>query len=186
MIAHTHTKDWIDILAAFAPLLAVLVAVGVALMQYYLQRQQLKQDLFDKRFNVYRAVMDLTKDIIGNDDPMTQDYMQKFQLETAPSGFLFGRNVGEFMKDLSERYLRIFLLQLDQRRYIEHGEGAFVSNHQLFTLKAEFHQFLVLNLSAPFAPYLQLHHDKNWFARLKARIDRWMDEDPLLSRHSGH
>ena len=43
-------------ITAYAPLLAVFVAIGVALMQYYLQKQQLKQDLYDKRFRVFYAI----------------------------------------------------------------------------------------------------------------------------------
>jgi hypothetical protein len=51
-----HARDWIDIVAVFIPAAAVFVAVGVGFMQYYLQRRQLRQNLYDKRYTVYEAV----------------------------------------------------------------------------------------------------------------------------------
>jgi len=42
-----NARDWIAYLQAFAPSFAVLVAIGVAVMQAYLQRQHLKHDLYN-------------------------------------------------------------------------------------------------------------------------------------------
>ena len=52
----TQHRGFLDYLQSLGPLIAASVAVGTALMQYYLQRQQMKQQLFDKRFTVYRTV----------------------------------------------------------------------------------------------------------------------------------
>ena len=49
----TPQRDFLGYLQALGPLIAACVAVGVASMQYYLQRQQMKQQMFAKRFEVY-------------------------------------------------------------------------------------------------------------------------------------
>jgi len=48
-----RSRDLIDVLAVLAPVLAIVVAVGVAVVQAVLQRQALRQDLFNRRFDVY-------------------------------------------------------------------------------------------------------------------------------------
>src|SRR5580698_4447533 len=52
----TPQRDFLGYLQSLGPLIAASVAIGVASMQYYLQRQQMKQTLFDKRFEVYTTV----------------------------------------------------------------------------------------------------------------------------------
>ena len=53
-----HIRDWVDFLEALGPLIAVVAVLIVGSSQAYLQRQQLKQDLYDKRFRVYRSLVD--------------------------------------------------------------------------------------------------------------------------------
>ena len=59
------------LIAAIAPAVAVLVAVGVALMQYYLQKQQQKQALFEKRFKVYEETLSYLVVMMNDEETMT-------------------------------------------------------------------------------------------------------------------
>ena len=52
----TPPKGFLEYLQGLGPLIAASVAVGVAWVQYSLQRQSQKQDLFEKRFKVYTTV----------------------------------------------------------------------------------------------------------------------------------
>src|SRR4051794_6867081 len=51
-----NDRDFFGYLQSLGPLIAASVAIGVALVQYGLQRQSQKQDLFDKRFTVFTTV----------------------------------------------------------------------------------------------------------------------------------
>src|ERR1035441_8292175 len=46
----TPHRDFLGYLQALGPLIAACVAVGVALMQWHIQKQNLKQQRFAKRF----------------------------------------------------------------------------------------------------------------------------------------
>jgi hypothetical protein len=52
----SQDRGFLGYLQSLGPLIAASVAVGVAGVQYSLQRQSQKQDLFDKRFTVYTSV----------------------------------------------------------------------------------------------------------------------------------
>src|ERR1035441_500799 len=88
-------------LQQFGPLLAACVAVGVAFMQRYLQKQQLKQNLFEKRWDVYRDLGSHINTIVHQTSQNSPDWSKLLdpidQMEHAQ--FLFGKEVA-----LHERY----------------------------------------------------------------------------------
>jgi len=64
-----HTRDWVDFLEALGPLIAVVAVLAVGVMQVYLQRQQLKQDLFDKRYHVFEVFYAFGIAYLSGEDP---------------------------------------------------------------------------------------------------------------------
>jgi hypothetical protein len=97
-----HQRDWIDYLLAFAPFLAICVAVSVALMQAYLQRQSLKQHLFEKRFEVYKAVREYMEFVVHSNGCLDLTLYDSFKSQTAPAKFLFGADVQFIIDDIKK------------------------------------------------------------------------------------
>ena len=172
---YQQTRDLTSYISAYAPLLVVLVAVGVALMQYYLQRQQWKQQMFAKRFEVYAAVNRLLSAALNSNGLLDSAEYDRFVFETRPAKFMFGSDVASFINEIYGsisqqdavpgkygKYVR--RLELDDLE----GEGDLTAAIMRWGFKAE----------VAFHPYLQLHHDQSWLARFVARVNRWVDERP--------
>lgn len=166
----SHTRDSIDILTAFAPLLAVLVALGVGFTQAYLQRQHLKQQLFEKRFEVYSAVRAFLSVALQSHDSGfdARDY-RMFTSKIKPAKYLFGSDVRQLIREVT------CLLECE-----EDGDGRFAF------LEADPHIAFgaLLNLGhrteVTFGPYLQLY-DETWLlSRWKSRVDKWMEAADIL------
>src|SRR6185437_13881276 len=58
-----HARDWIDVLQALLTPTIALAAVGIGLAQWWIARNKLKLDLFDRRWGVYIAARDLLSEI---------------------------------------------------------------------------------------------------------------------------
>lgn len=93
----TPHRDWIDGLEAFGPLIAAAVALIIGITQWRLQRQQVKQDLFEKRYRIYQATHAFVAEASkygSRTDPETDN---TFANGTAHAEFLFGQDVLEFI-----------------------------------------------------------------------------------------
>lgn len=59
-ITQAPSKYWLDYVVAFAPIcvsiVAIAISVWVALRQNWAVAAQLKKDLFDRRFDVYKEI----------------------------------------------------------------------------------------------------------------------------------
>jgi hypothetical protein len=167
---HHHTKDWIDIVAAFAPLLAVLVAVLVALMQWHLQREQWKQTLYRDRSKVYWAVMDLWE-ILANSDASID--RRAFATAVLPATHLFGADLQRFLSKIKQGLFQI--------------EGMY-SPAERTRARAALAGYISHDFETQFDQYLQLHHDDSLFFRAKAQIDRWVEgaDARMASRLCAH
>ncbi len=49
-------KDWIDVLSALLTPIIAFLAVGIAVLQWKINRNRLKHELFDRRYEQYEAV----------------------------------------------------------------------------------------------------------------------------------
>ena len=95
-------RDVLGYLQALGPLIAALVAVGVALMQRHLQKQQLKQNLFEKRWKVYTGVQDYLAAILREDGNDLLGPYPQFRRDTDPGELLFSRAVWEHINAVGE------------------------------------------------------------------------------------
>ena len=80
---YQETRDLTSYISAYAPFVGVLVAIGVALMQFYLQREQAKQSLFDRRFTVYTAVERYLDSLVGSPQDGKQEDAEEAASESA-------------------------------------------------------------------------------------------------------
>src|SRR5260370_29022444 len=94
-----HAKDWIDIVAAFTPLVGVIVVIVVGAMQLYVQREQWKQTLYKGRANVYWAVMDLWEALRK---PDVQIDRHAFATSVLPATHLFGSDLRRFVSQIKD------------------------------------------------------------------------------------
>jgi hypothetical protein len=167
-----HSRDLVD----FAPLLAIAVAVGVALMQYYVQRQQQKQALFEKRFKIYLDVRRFLSIVLKNiGKPIDDDAYQRFCEEMRPARFLFGSDVLTYLNQVHSD-----ISHVDS----EHGTIKRVGWEDDDEFKVQLRWGR--DAERVFRPYLYIHHDETWLVRLGRRINRWVEEDQpaaLASRY---
>src|SRR5271157_5328725 len=92
----TLHRDFLGYLQSLGPLIAASVAVGVGLMQWYLQKQHLKQNLFEKRWKVYAGVHDYLMAVYMTQGMQDTPYDQ-FCRDTAPGEFLFQPKVWDYI-----------------------------------------------------------------------------------------
>ena len=95
-----HTRDWIGYAL---PSLVILVSVSVGITQAYLQRQNQKQQLFDKRFKVYTTIREFISVAVMNSAIFAVGtLLDEFRRDTAPANFLFGRRVNSLIQQIDD------------------------------------------------------------------------------------
>jgi hypothetical protein len=156
-------RDFLGYLQSLGPLIAASVAVGVAGVQYSLQRQSQKQDLFEKRFKVYTTVEAYLTAVNTGDRESKEKLYGQFAVAARHAEFLFGQEV--------RAYVDAFLaLDLERK---SHREG----DDEWSDATLELTRRLTDDVDPIFRPYLQLHQQQSWFARFIARLNRWVDSD---------
>jgi len=173
-----------DSIRDFGPLIAACVAVGVALMQRHLQKQQLKQNLFEKRFAVYEAIKRHLVESMG-EYPTWVWHLVNFPMK-GQAIFLFGADMVDFCAELDaliRRWDWAFsqCCEIDpesgEKKLKEHTsetEGLF---REMRLAREAIGMPMIEKLEQLCSPYLQLQHARNWLARLIARLDRWVDQE---------
>ena len=167
-----QTRDFLGYLQGLGPLIAAVVAIGVASMQYYLQRQQMKQALFDKRFEAYTAVEAYLMAVNTDDADSQAALFRRFDVASRHAKLLFGPEVKRFIDDF---------LALDYER-----KGHTAGDDFWCEATLDLTRRITDELENIFRPYLQLHLDQNWLSRMAFRIDRWVNADQpsaLASRY---
>jgi hypothetical protein len=93
-----HTRDWIDILQALLTPTIALVAIGIAVAQWWTARNKLKLDLFDSRWAVYGATRDLITEMFvgGTVSPETEAI---FLRESRGARWLFDERVDSYLRN---------------------------------------------------------------------------------------
>jgi hypothetical protein len=86
-----------------APVVA-LFAVSIAWRQYKMAKDKLKLDLFDRRYRVYRALMDLFTEI-SNKGTVTLADLGTFSRESDQKRFLFKDDLIEYITAVRQKAL---------------------------------------------------------------------------------
>jgi Na+-transporting NADH:ubiquinone oxidoreductase subunit NqrC len=178
-------RDWIDLVYAFAPAIAVFAAVIIGGVQLYIQWKQQQQDLFDKRYKIYEATHKYLLDLFSRNGWADSDDLRLFRANTSHTRFLFGRSVRDelgLIEKTTEALLHLQAIQsLHNATYP--GFKGHLGDAEAGALKVERNgltdalQAILDRQGDVFHRYLQLHHDRSWLGRLFNRINRWMDSD---------
>lgn len=98
-------KDLIQILAAaLAPIIAVL-GIYVAWRQHKLQREELRLDLYEKRFAVFQALMEFLRITLRDAKVPLARYFE-YRTNTAQSVFLFGSEISSYLEEVGKKALK--------------------------------------------------------------------------------
>jgi hypothetical protein len=149
----------------------VLIALCVWLTQAYLQKQHLRQNLYDKRFRVFYAIQKVLRE---PDAPKkAKELLGQLEREAAEASFLFGPEIHVLLSDVD-----------DVLRELRCADSAIESGGPSKDDISAILKWLALSARTEtlFRPYLQLHHEQNWLARSIARANHWMDSADSLMK----
>jgi hypothetical protein len=98
-------KEPMDTLAAALTPTIALLGIYIAWRQHKTQRERLRLDLYDRRFRVYRALMDFLGIVLGGAS-VSVDAHRTFRLAIAEAAFLFEADILQYLDEVSKRALR--------------------------------------------------------------------------------
>lgn len=111
MIAEIGSKLIELFTAALSPIIAIAVTL-IAYRQFKIENDKLKLDLYEKRFKVYQAIIELLSIIFSKDDISLEEIVQ-FSIKTNESRFLFEREIPDHIETI--RIKAIGLRQLEYK-----------------------------------------------------------------------
>ncbi|HUH83329.1 MAG TPA: hypothetical protein VLX85_01895 [Stellaceae bacterium] len=91
-----HHRDLVDILQALLTPLIACIAVGIAFAQWFTARNRFKLDLFDRRWAVYEAVMQLLAAMTSHGATSREDD-QKFLVGIRGAKWLFNSEIETYL-----------------------------------------------------------------------------------------
>lgn len=83
--------------SAFGPLLVSVLVAWIMWRQAKTARDKLRLDLFEKRYGVYVGFENLAKVVMGSGN-VSQEALREYSLHTAPSEFLFDKDVIQYLE----------------------------------------------------------------------------------------
>jgi hypothetical protein len=87
------------------PVIALLAAY-IAWQQYKTASGKLKLDLFERRYRVYRGLMDFLAAVV-RDEQVTNESLGNFYRETDQKRFLFGDDICNYLKLIRENAVKL-------------------------------------------------------------------------------
>src|SRR3972149_5559414 len=89
--------NWLKVLSGLLTPLIGVIATAIIIMQYFLQRDRWKLDLFDKRYPIYVSTKKYIAKIV-QEAKVTYLDLDEFLRLTKDSEFLFGNDVNAYLK----------------------------------------------------------------------------------------
>lgn len=156
------TKDWITLGTAVASAVSAVAALGIAIWVFFgqrrLQRQQLRQDLFDKRFAVYAAVETFIMGIIQSNTIINLNDHRKFLYAIEPAEFLFGADVATYLREIRELIAVLSERQQAETTQNSYGEDVLAPSVERTSI-IETIGSLYERRNQVFRPYLLVHEE---------------------------
>ena len=91
--------------ACLAPVIAILAAY-IAWRQYRTGCDRLRLDLYERRFRVYRGLMDLLASVL-RDGSVSHEALGKYYYETDERRFLFHCDVTDYMQEVKDKAVHL-------------------------------------------------------------------------------
>ena len=99
-------KDIASVVQAVATVMIAGAACYIAWRQHRTAEAKLRLDLFDRRFRVYRGLMDLLGDAVREPN-ISMDALGKFYLATDEKRFLFGKDIIEYLDEVKNKVVAL-------------------------------------------------------------------------------
>src|ERR1022692_3953315 len=90
---------WLLLMYYSSPAVALLIAVGTAVIQMYTQRQEWKRNLYPYRHNIYLGIYNHSKKLLDYEGNQTTDIDARRFETTAHAQCVCNDKVVEFLKD---------------------------------------------------------------------------------------
>jgi hypothetical protein len=138
----------------FATVAVAVVTLYIAFQQFWLAKEKLKLDLFEKRFAVFAAARDFLSKV-AQSAAVTSNDLWKYRAEVAETGFLFGDDVTEFILEIDRHALQAWGIH-------EQMGGAAVGSERT-RLANQLHEEIewldkhLLRLTPTFEPYMKFY-----------------------------
>lgn len=107
---------WTEYLKAVGPTLIAVFIAYVAYQQWQVNRANLREKLFDKRFAVFEQTQMLLTSVVREANA-SNDAIEKFHSAPKLGRFLFGNDIHEYLVDILRRAhkLQMYHSQLEER-----------------------------------------------------------------------
>jgi hypothetical protein len=129
-------KDFWDIVASFGVLIVGCITAYVAYKQHKTDKDKLKLDLYEKRFKVFQAIMELNSKIFRDANISISD-LQIFLASTREANFLFDDDIKKFIEELYQKAIRLRFVEErlgDQRLPVGNERTKFANeSHEILT-----------------------------------------------------
>jgi hypothetical protein len=155
MCAETSTS-FIGYFSAIAPSVIALIAVIIASQQWFTNRNQLKNQLFDRRIEIYQSITRFISEILVGDPAHEEEERARFLRTTKDAYFLFGEDIKIFIEEIR-------LKSNEMRSYSRELRGNITQEDRKVNIQkqCELHDWLENSLKTiepRFVKYLKLQH----------------------------
>ena len=131
--------------AALIPLIAIITTY-IAYQQYRTNKLRLKHDLFERRWSVYKTIMETLEAVIREGN-INDDKLLKFNIERAKSYFLFDESLHKYIDEIYEKLVDLQEMNsaTEEEKAKKRGELKKWFIAQIKVTKEKFHKFLNLH-----------------------------------------
>lgn len=102
----TYLLVFMPMIATIAIAIATIFGVFYARQQYKINLENLKLELFNRRYEVYEAAKHLISQVFEEGRP-TNDEINKYIIATRESDFLYDDQVAQYLRELGNRATKI-------------------------------------------------------------------------------
>lgn len=95
-------KDWIDVLSALLTPIIAIVAIAIGFLQWHINRSRLKNDLFNRRIELYEIITNYITDCLIHSEK-THGKEIKFLRDTKHARFIFNKKIASFVDEIYEK-----------------------------------------------------------------------------------
>jgi hypothetical protein len=164
-------------------------------MQWYLQKQHLQQNLYDKRFRVFMGLRTYLCTLTDHEGHLSDlSAYNQFHYDTDPALFLFGHEVTTYLKHIDDIAMtlvrRTAQIEIDTlaptSTLAPDSKPTLELQLEAQKILVELYHAVLDGMYTVFRPYLQLHYEQRWLVRFIARVNQWVDQDQpaaLASRY---
>lgn len=147
----------LEILIAIWTGMLTLVATCVIVKQYQLEKTKIKFEHFERRYNLYKKVMDYIASVVREAATTTQE-MFDFRKQTIDVSIFFGEEIKKYVDDMYAKARRLkFISESINRQQLNNEEHRKLveEEHELITWFGK--QFVVCQVN--FSKYLRIDVD---------------------------